>query len=292
MDRYTQYYEYFEQYASLEGDEGESSVGNSERLSRRYIPCERELAEEKLRRDYFGDENTPPIYPEEYFRRSPILKYTSVIRQLAYGTSPDAFDEYLQLVERALIVCIENGQSPKALDGQFKRRDKKYLIIMLEAVADQQLWIWRLYFRVPGANNDLKVLYGSPLFDDLLTDKALEAPFVVNEKTYEKCYYLADDIYPQWSTFVKAFTMTRDQKTMKFTRVQESARKDIQRAFGVLQGQWRIIQQPARAYQMNTIKRIRYCCMILHNMILKDQKFDISEYVDMYVSPESNIQRT
>ena len=35
-----------------------------------------------------------------------------------------------------------------------------------------------------------------------------------------------------------------------------------------------------------------YCCMILHNMILKDQKFDISEYWSMYASPESNIQRT
>nr|GFC76160.1 hypothetical protein [Tanacetum cinerariifolium] len=96
------------------------------------------------------------------------------------------------------------------------------------------------------------------LFDDLLTDKAPEALFVVNGKTYEKSYYLADGIYPHWSTFVKAFTIARDQKTMEFKRVQESARKDIEKAFGVLQ----------------------------------DQNFDISEYTDMYVSPESNIQRT
>ncbi|GKE58840.1 ALP1-like protein isoform X1, partial [Tanacetum coccineum] len=181
---------------------------------------------------------------------------------------------------------------PKALHGQFKRRDKKYPTIMLEAVADQQLWFWHAYFGVPGANNDLNVLYGSPLFDDLLTDKAPEALFVVNGKTYEKCYYLADGIYPQWSTFVKAFTIARDQKTMKFKKVQESARKDIERAFGVLQDRWGIITQPVRAYQINTIKRIMYCCIILHNMILDDQDFDISEYTDMYVSPKSNIQRT
>ncbi|GKA45846.1 hypothetical protein Tco_0738642 [Tanacetum coccineum] len=30
----------------------------------------------------------------------PILKCTSAIRQLAYGTTPDAFDEYLQIAER------------------------------------------------------------------------------------------------------------------------------------------------------------------------------------------------
>nr|GEX23742.1 hypothetical protein [Tanacetum cinerariifolium] len=64
MDRYAQYHGYREQYESLEGDEAESS----KQLSRRYIPREREVAEEKLRRDYFGDENTPPIYPKEYFQ--------------------------------------------------------------------------------------------------------------------------------------------------------------------------------------------------------------------------------
>nr|GEW06739.1 hypothetical protein [Tanacetum cinerariifolium] len=104
MDRYAQYHEYFEQYESLEGDEGESS----ERLSRRYIQRERGVAEEKLRRDYFGNENTPPVYPEEYFRRglSPILKCAFAIRQLAYGTSADAFDEYLQVSKRCSCECL------------------------------------------------------------------------------------------------------------------------------------------------------------------------------------------
>ncbi|GKD16567.1 probable arabinosyltransferase ARAD1 [Tanacetum coccineum] len=49
---------------------------------------------------------------------------------------------------------------------------------MLEAVADQRLWIWHAFFEVPGANNNLNVLYGSPLFDDELADTTLECPFV------------------------------------------------------------------------------------------------------------------
>ncbi|GKD91412.1 hypothetical protein Tco_1366919, partial [Tanacetum coccineum] len=65
MNQYTQYCGYLEQLEDTEEDEAESS----EKRSRRYIARERELAEEKLRRDYFGDENTPPVYPEEYFRR-------------------------------------------------------------------------------------------------------------------------------------------------------------------------------------------------------------------------------
>ncbi|GKE55046.1 RNA-directed DNA polymerase, eukaryota, partial [Tanacetum coccineum] len=81
---------------------------------------------------------------------------------------------------------------PKSLHGQFKRRDPKYPSLMLEAVADQKLWIWHAYFEVLGANNDLNVLYGSLLFDDVLVDRAPEASFVVNGKTYNKGYYLAD----------------------------------------------------------------------------------------------------
>ncbi|GJV77603.1 reverse transcriptase domain-containing protein [Tanacetum coccineum] len=87
-----------------------------------------------------------------------------------------------------------------------------------QAVADQKLWIWYAFFGVPGVNNDLNVLYGSPLFDDVLADTALEAPFVVNGRTYKKGYYLADGIYPTWSTFVKTYFIARDEKTLKFKK--------------------------------------------------------------------------
>nr|GEY12438.1 Toll/interleukin-1 receptor (TIR) domain-containing protein [Tanacetum cinerariifolium] len=150
--------------------------------------------------DYFGDEEFKPKYPEENFRRmyrmsstlfnkivnkiisydvkpipeyftyftqrydatgrlsiGPIMKCTSAIRQLAYGTVPDAFDESLQIVERA-------------------------------------------------------------------SRESSECSFVVNRHTYRKGYYLADDIYPAWSTFVKSFSVAGDEKSLKFKRVQKAAR--------------------------------------------------------------------
>ncbi|GJX84594.1 ALP1-like protein isoform X1 [Tanacetum coccineum] len=268
-----------------------------------------------------------------------ILKCTSAIRQMAYDTSPDAFDEYLQIAERTSRECLDHftkcihvlyydkflrrptatdiqktyelheekhglpgmlesidcmhwdwKNCPKSLHGQFKRSTNKYPTLMLEAVADQKLWIWHAYFGVPGANNDLNVLYGSPLFDDEIADIAPECPFVVNGHTYRKGYYLADGIYPAWSTFVKTFSVARDEKSLKFKRVQEAARKDIERAFGVLQGRWGIIRQPARAMQINTLKRIMYCCIILHNMILEDEGFEVN-FRDMFVNPAPNIVR-
>ncbi|GJU01069.1 RNA-directed DNA polymerase, eukaryota [Tanacetum coccineum] len=245
-DRYMRDYESYQHYMSLcEQEAGGLSSGPIRRM--RYIYRKREEAEERLIDDYFGDDEYEPKYPEETFRRryrmsstlfnkivndilsydvqpipeyftyfssrldatdrksiGLILKCTSAIRQLAYGTAPDAFDEYLQIAE--------------------------------QAVTDQRLWIWHAYFRVPWANNDLNVLYGSLLFDDEIADIAPECPFIVNGHTYRKGYYLADGIYPEWSTFVKTFSVTRDAKTFKFKTVQEAARKDIEWAFRVLQG--------------------------------------------------------
>nr|GEV39780.1 hypothetical protein [Tanacetum cinerariifolium] len=91
---------------------------NTPKRTRTDIPRERKDAEQRLIDDYFGDDETLPKYPEEYFRQrydavdrksiDPILKCTSAIRQLAYGTAPDAFDEYLQIVERCSRQCLEN----------------------------------------------------------------------------------------------------------------------------------------------------------------------------------------
>ncbi|GKB51320.1 ALP1-like protein, partial [Tanacetum coccineum] len=100
----------------------------------------------------------------------------------------------------------------KAWHGQFGRGDKKYQTILLEAVASYDLWIWHAFFRVAGANNDLTNLNNSPLFDDLLDCIDPVAPFECNGVTFEKGYYLADDIYPQWASFVKSFTVASSEK--------------------------------------------------------------------------------
>jgi hypothetical protein len=51
-----------------------------------------------------------------------------------------------------------------------------------------------------------------------------------------------DGIYPEWSAFVKAISYLTDRKKQYFVKVQESARKDIERAFGVLQARWGLIR--------------------------------------------------
>ena len=363
------------EYQRIQEEEAESSF----RLTRNPIHREREVAEERLKADYF---NVHCKYPDRDFRHrfrmsrklfleivsgiesytadplpahfayfsqepdctgrmgiSVLMKCTMAIRQLAYGNTPDAFDEYLQMSARTGRECLDNfnmcvidlfkpeflrkptlhdienlyakhekehgfpgmlgsidcmhwqwKNCPVSWQGQYVSGHKKYPTILLEAVASHDLWIWHAFFGIAGANNDINVLDNSPLFDDLLNDEAPVAPFAVNGVVFDKGYYLADGIYPQWATFVKSFTTASDEKHSFFKKRQESARKDVERAFGVLQGRWGIIQQPARAYEVSKIRRIMYSCIILHNMILKDQKYALSEYRALFRNPARNMQ--
>ncbi|GKD98758.1 zinc finger, CCHC-type containing protein, partial [Tanacetum coccineum] len=165
--------------------------GSAHKRTRTYIPREREEAEQRLIDDYFGDDETPPKYTEENFRRRYLEEY------LRRPSLEDIEKTYALHEEKhglpamlGIIDCMhwDWKNCPKALHGKFKRR----------------------------ANNDLNVLYGSPLFDDVLAYTAPKAPFVVNEITYKKGYYLADGIYPAWSTSVKTFSIARDEKILKF----------------------------------------------------------------------------
>jgi hypothetical protein len=46
-------------------------------------------------------------------------------------------------------------------------------IIILEAVASQDLWIWHAFFGMPGSLNDINVLDRSPIFATLAESRLL-----------------------------------------------------------------------------------------------------------------------
>nr|GEW47295.1 hypothetical protein [Tanacetum cinerariifolium] len=147
VERYMRGYEQFLAMSNQEA--GGSGSGSAPKRTRTYIPREREEAKQRLIDDYFGDDKTPPKYPEENFTRmyrmsstlfakivnditnyddeplpgyflflkqrydatgrasiGPILKCAPVIRQLAYGTTLDEFDKYLQIAKRCSRPCL------------------------------------------------------------------------------------------------------------------------------------------------------------------------------------------
>jgi hypothetical protein len=160
---------------------------------------------------------------------------------------------------------------PVAWQGDFGDRDGKKSII-LEAVVDESLHIWHVFFGLPGSNNDLNVLDRSPLIHNMLTSEARDMHFVVNGCDYDRYYLLTDGIYPEWSCFIQSIHLPQDEKRIHFAKRQEAVRKDVERCFGVLQARFAILRNPCRQWTMEVISNIMFACCIMHNMIIEDEE--------------------
>ncbi len=123
--------------------------------------------------------------------------------------------------------------------------------------------------------NDINILDRSPLLHQIYNQSQPEVKFKVNGNVYKYPYWLADGIYPRLATFVIGFSCPAHPVDKNFTLWQESIRKDIERAFGVLQARWRIIAQPARHWDREILDDVVKCCVILHNMIVEEERDDM-----------------
>ncbi|GKB65019.1 ALP1-like protein isoform X1 [Tanacetum coccineum] len=213
------------------------------------------------------------LYGEEYLRRP---TQTDVEKLYAFHENKHGFPGMIGSID-----CTKWpwAQCPQAYRAQFSRGDSgSEPFILLEAVASQDLWIWHAFFGVAGSNNDVNVLRQSPVLNDLKVGKAPEVPFVANDVTYKWGYYLTDGIYPEWAVLMKSISQpgSNDVKRIRYKQAHEAARKDVERAFGVLKKKWAIVRTPARSRSLKRITHLMYTCIILHNMIRKEKGKAIS----------------
>jgi hypothetical protein len=165
---------------------------------------------------------------------------------------------------------------PYAWKGMYTRGDHGVPTIILEAVASHDRWIWHAFFGVAGSNNDINVLNQSHLFVEQLRGESPKVQYVINGREYDMAYYLADGIYPEWPVFVKSIREPQSDKHRLFAQKQEGARKDVECAFGILQSRFCILRRPARLYEQGDLENVMLACIILHNMIIEDEK-DVEE---------------
>ncbi|XP_033145261.1 uncharacterized protein LOC117133357 [Brassica rapa] len=278
---------------------------------RAYIERDREQGHIQLWNDYFHENPTyPPVMFRRRFRMnkplflrivdrlttevpyfqqrrnahgryglSPLQKCTAAIRMLAYGQSGDTYDEYLRLGESTALLCLEhftNGivqlfgveylrtPTPEDLQRLLDIGEKRGFPGMIGSI-DCMHWQWK---NCPTA---WRGQY-TRVFDDILQGRAPKVKFKVNNHTYRMAYYLTDGIYPNWSTFIQSIPLPQGPKAELFAQRQESTRKDVERAFGVLQSRFAIVKNPALLWDKEKIGKIMRTCVILHNMIVEDER--------------------
>ena len=165
---------------------------------------------------------------------------------------------------------------PTAWKGQFKSGRDKHCTIVLEAACDHHLWFWHAAYGYAGTLNDINILNMSPLMTRILdgTFEELEQsliPYKIGDEEFRQVFLLVDGIYPPLSRFVKAIKCPISDDQKGFTSWQESARKDIERAFGVLQCQWQCTSRAIYIMKMESIAAMMAALLILHNMGVSDR---------------------
>jgi len=101
-------------------------------------------------------------------------------------------------------------------------------------MALQDLWTWHAYFGIVGSNNGITMLNGSNVFDEVLLGCVSAVQYTMNKTQYNMKYYLTDDIYLDFVTFVKTISMLQREKRKLFAQRPKSTRNDIERVFEVL----------------------------------------------------------
>ncbi|XP_058772331.1 uncharacterized protein LOC131646249 [Vicia villosa] len=280
--------------------------------SRKYLNRDHAAANQRLIDDYFANE---PTYNDAMFRRryrmkknvflrivgdlsssdnyftqrvdaankegiSPLAKCTTAMRMLAYGVAADAVDKYIKIGGTTALECLR-----RFCKGIIRLYEQVYLRAPTQDDLQRILHVSEMR-GFPGMIGSID--YRSPVFDDVEQGKAPSVNFFVNQRPYNMAYYLADGIYPSYPTFVKSIRLPQSEPDKLFAKFQEGYRKDIERAFGVLQARFKIIREPARLWDIADLGIIMRSCIILHNLIVEDERDSYSQrWTDFEQSGES-----
>nr|XP_009794855.1 PREDICTED: uncharacterized protein LOC104241608 [Nicotiana sylvestris] len=91
-------------------------------------------------------------------------------------------------------------------------------------------------------------------------------------------------------TIVQTIRVPHSQKKKYFAMKQESCRKDIERAFGVLQSRFAIIAGLSRFWRKEVLYDILITCIILHNMIIEDERDLNAPIQDAWEGPTPTVE--
>ncbi|XP_051196729.2 uncharacterized protein [Lolium perenne] len=186
-----------------------------------------------------------------------IQKCTAAMRCLTYRALPDTANDYLRMTEstctetlykfcQAIITVFSKDYlRPLRADDIARILQKNAARGFSEILRsiDYMHWGWKnCSFAWQGI---YKGILRSPVFARLAEGQAPDVNFEANGHEYNKGYYLADDIYPRYATFVKTIQSPANEMNAYFATWQEAAHKNVERSFGVLQQRFAFIRYTA-----------------------------------------------
>jgi hypothetical protein len=172
--------------------------------------------------------------------------------------------------------CMHVGwkNCPVAWQGSNTGKSGKPTIV-LEALADHNLWFWHHSFGWPGSLNDINIWNRSCLLKAFLDGSfANDVDFefrIGEDRVFHRLWVMVDGIYPELSRFVKTIQEPVGHKASRYARWQESVRKDVERAFGVLQRKFHVLVRKMELWYIGDIASVVNCCICLHNMMVANR---------------------
>lgn len=131
----------------------------------------------------------------------------------------------------------------------------------------------------PGRWNDKTVVLFDTMLHGLKRGKVLaDATFELLERNkngeivpvkYRGAYVIVDNGYLAWSTTVPPFKRSASRPHIRFSEWLESMRKDVECAFGIMKGRWRVLKTGIRLHGTDAADKIWATCCALHNWLLE-----------------------
>ncbi|XP_050259048.1 uncharacterized protein LOC126704052 [Quercus robur] len=216
---------------------------------------------------------------------------TATLRMLAYGVSDDLIDKYVRIGETTALESLKKFVTTviDVFSREYLRKPNNDDIARLLAHGecrdfssmlgsiDCMHWKWKNFQSAWKCQYCDHIREPTIILEDVLLQYM---HYSINDHDYTMRYYLVDGIYPKWATFVKTIPASQGHKQKLFAATQEACRKNVERAFGVLQVRFAIVRGPARFFHLKTLQKILKACIILQNMIVKDEQDD-NEVVDL-----------
>ncbi|KAG7373891.1 plant transposon protein [Nitzschia inconspicua] len=207
------------------------------------------------------------------------------LKCLAYGVPSHTFCDYFQMSKTQARECCKkfNLLIPALYSKEYLRLPTKKDLVAINKlhsavhkIDDHHLFFWHLSYGWAGTLNDINIFNQSPflrsltdgVFNELESDVV---PYSIGDEIFDKMFVLVDGIYPRYSRFVKTLKQPVSQSEQRFAKWQEAARKDIERAFGVLQAKFQAVARPIHTLRLEEIGAMVTTCLVLHNICVSDR---------------------